>query len=116
MMWPHALAAAVPAALVAGYWAGSAHLLERAEGTVDRWAWKHAVRRTNTRRRSVRWWLAQVRFAARIAYDFTLAPVATVRHIREVRRQRRTVRSPAPPVIITDPRPADDNQRQGAQQ
>jgi hypothetical protein len=115
-MMPDALSAAVSAALVAGYWAGSAHVLERAERTVDRWARKHAVRRAYTRRRHVRWWLAQVWFAAQIAYDFVFAPVATVRHIREVRRQRREVHRPTPPVIIADLRPADDRQQQGVQQ
>lgn len=116
MIRPDALFAAICAALVAGYWAGSAHVLEHAERAIDRWARKHAVRRTYTRRRHMRWWLAQLWFAARIAYDFVFAPVATVRHIREVRRQRCEVRRPAPPVIIADLRPADDSQQQGVQQ
>ncbi|WP_435058433.1 hypothetical protein [Streptomyces sp. bgisy060] len=116
MMSPDPLSTAVSAALVAGYWAGSAHVLERAELMVDQWARKHAVRRAFTRRRHVRWWLAQLWFAAQIAYDFVFAPRATVRHIREVRRQRRGARRPAPQVVITGPRPADDSRQQGAQQ
>ncbi|MFF3730988.1 hypothetical protein ACFYXM_11855 [Streptomyces sp. NPDC002476] len=110
------LSAAVSAALVAGYWAGSAHVLERRERTIDRWARKHAVRRAFTRRRHLHWWLAQLWFAGRIAYDFVLAPVATVRHIREVRQQRRETRQSVPPVTIVDVRPAVSGQQQGAQQ
>ncbi|MFH8295062.1 hypothetical protein [Streptomyces sp. NPDC018059] len=110
-----ALSAAL-AALVAGYWAGGAHVLERAERALDRWARKHAIRRAFTRRRHLRWWLAQLWFAARIACDLLLAPIATVRHIREVRRQRREDHRPGPPLIFTEARPADGGPQQGVQQ
>ncbi|MEV7681417.1 hypothetical protein AB0O64_23125 [Streptomyces sp. NPDC088341] len=101
MMGPGVLSAAVAAALVAGYWAGSAHVLERAEYALDQWAWKRAARRTETGRRPVRWWLAQVWFAVRIACDFVFAPRECVRHLREVRAERRRYRA---------------RQQQGAQQ
>ncbi|MFJ9239798.1 hypothetical protein ACIRJ3_33025 [Streptomyces anulatus] len=93
MMWPDALLAAAVAALAAGYWAGSAHVLERATYALDRWAWKHAACRTQAGRRPMRWYLAQVWFAARIACDFVFAPRACVRHLREVRDERRRYRA-----------------------
>ncbi|MFB7544991.1 MULTISPECIES: hypothetical protein [Streptomyces] len=101
MMWPEVLTAAVAAALVAGYWAGSAQVIERAVEALDQWAWKHTARRTQAGRRPVRWWLAQVWFAARIASDFVVAPRACVRHLLEVRAERRRYRA---------------RQQQGAQQ
>ncbi|MFJ2278926.1 hypothetical protein ACIOEZ_32785 [Streptomyces sp. NPDC087866] len=101
MMWPEALTAAVAAALVAGYWAGSAQVIERAVEALDQWAWKHAARRTETGRRPGRWWLGQGWFAARIAGDFVVAPRACLRHLREVREDRRRYRA---------------RQQQGAQQ
>lgn len=91
-MRPDVLSAAVATALVASYWAGNAHVLERTVDALDQWAWKNAARRTETGRRPVRWWLAQVWFAARIACDFVVAPRACVRHMREVREDRRRYR------------------------
>ncbi|MDJ0467041.1 hypothetical protein [Streptomyces sp. H27-C3] len=122
MMWPDPPTAAATAgalAVVAGYWAGSAHLLDRTERVVDRWARKHAVRRGFGGRRHLGWWLAQVWFAAQIAYNFVLAPVASVRNIREVRearRQYRLRRQSAPPVLVADVPPADTGRQQAAQQ
>lgn len=116
MIRPDVLSAAASAALVAGYWAGSAHLMDRTERAIDRWARKHEVRRAFTRRRHACWWLAQLWFAARIAYAFVLGPLATVRHIREVRRQRREVRRPGPPLTFTGSRPSSDGPQQGVQQ
>ncbi|MEJ8654660.1 hypothetical protein WKI65_43175 [Streptomyces sp. MS1.AVA.3] len=116
MMRPDALSATVAVALVAGDWAGSAHLLERAEYAVDRWARKHAVRRAFTRRRHVRWWLAQLWFAAQIVCDLVFGPITTVRYIREVRRQRCEFRQPAPSVIVADPGSAGNGQQQGVHQ
>ncbi|MFJ1837937.1 hypothetical protein ACIOJ9_29210 [Streptomyces sp. NPDC088175] len=99
MMRPDVLS--VAAALVAGYWAGSTHVLERATHALDQWAWRHAALRTETGRRPVRWWLAQGWFAVRIVCDFVVAPRACVRHLREVRAERQRYRA---------------RQQQGAQQ
>ncbi|WP_181800367.1 hypothetical protein [Streptomyces ipomoeae] len=78
--------AATGGALALAYFAGSVHVLERLQRRVDLWARKHAVRRGYTGRRHLRWWLAQLWFAAHIACDFVLSPVETIRYIRQQRR------------------------------
>ncbi|WP_282798067.1 hypothetical protein [Streptomyces sp. CC224B] len=116
MIRPEALAAAFGGALVVGYAAGAAHVLQHTGHALDMWAWRHGARRV-TRRRRARWWLAQLWFAARIAYDLLRTPAATARHIREARQQRRHApRRPAPPLIVVDPRAAKDSQPEEAQQ